>query len=40
MCIRDRDDNDDLGADFLKFFSADSPVLSDFPLLEIKYYVP
>lgn len=35
-----KDDNDDLGADFLRFFSADSASMSDFPMLEVKYYIP
>jgi hypothetical protein len=35
----DRDDNDDLGADYLKFFSGNAPVDSQ-PKLLITYYVP
>lgn len=35
-----KDDNDDNGADFLKFYSADSALLTDFPILIVKYYFP
>jgi ELWxxDGT repeat protein len=35
-----KDDNDDNSADFLKFYSADSANLGDYPLLVIKYYIP
>ena len=35
-----KDDNNDKGADFLRFFSADSASISDYPLLEVKYYIP
>jgi hypothetical protein len=35
-----KDDNNDNGADFLKFYSADSASMSDYPVLEVKYYIP
>ena len=35
-----KDDNNDNGADFLRFFSADTANMSDFPVLEVKYYIP
>jgi hypothetical protein len=34
------DDNDDLGADTIKFYSGDSVTLDYRPVLQIKYYVP
>ncbi len=34
------DDNDDNGADLLKFYSGNAVALSDRPLLEITYYIP
>ena len=34
------DDNDDTGADYLKFFSGNTTALANRPLLEIKYYIP
>ena len=34
------DDNNDNGADFLRFFSADTANMSDYPILEVKYYIP
>jgi len=34
------DDNNDNGADFLRFFSADTASMGDYPLLEVKYYIP
>jgi Tol biopolymer transport system component len=33
------DDNDDLGADYISFFSGDADQLSDRPRLQIEYYV-
>lgn len=33
-------DNDDLGADYLKFYSGDTATSTDRPLLVITYYVP
>ncbi len=35
-----KDDNDDGGADILKFYSGDAAALYDRPLLAITYYVP
>lgn len=35
-----KDDNNDNGADLLRFFCADSANLGDYPVLEIKYYIP
>ena len=35
-----RDDNDDLGDDFIKFYSGNSPNIAARPTLIIKYYVP
>ena len=35
-----KDDNNDNGADFLRFFSADSTIISDYPVLEVRYYIP
>jgi len=35
-----KDDNNDHVANFLQFYSADSTDMSDYPLLEVKYYVP
>ena len=34
------DDNDDLGADTIKFYSGDSVLLDYRPVLQIEYYVP
>jgi hypothetical protein len=34
------DDNDDMGNDYLAFFSGDYKVLSDRPQLQVEYYVP
>ncbi len=34
------DDNDDLGADFLRFYSGNASAVSDRPLLIVEYYVP
>jgi ELWxxDGT repeat protein len=34
------DDNNDLGADYLKFFSSDATTISHRPLLEVRYYLP
>jgi hypothetical protein len=34
------DDNDDLGADTIKFYSGDSVTLNYRPVLQIEYYVP
>jgi hypothetical protein len=35
-----KDDNDDLGADYLKFFSGNYGTATDRPVLVIQYYVP
>lgn len=35
-----KDDNNDNGADFLRFFSADTANMGDYPTLEVKYYIP
>jgi ELWxxDGT repeat protein len=35
-----KDDNNDNSADFLKFYSANSLNYTDYPLLEVKYYIP
>jgi hypothetical protein len=34
------DDNDDLGADTIKFYSGDSAILDYRPVLQVEYYVP
>jgi len=34
------DDNDDLGADTIKFYSGDTTILDYRPVLQIEYYVP
>jgi hypothetical protein len=34
------DDNDDLGADTIKFYSGDTAILDYRPILQIEYYVP
>jgi len=34
------DDNNDHGADYLKFYSGDAGTASDWPLLVIQYYLP
>jgi hypothetical protein len=34
------DDNDDLGADTIKFYSGDSSILDYRPVLQVEYYVP
>jgi hypothetical protein len=34
------DDNDDLGDDYMAFFSGDARTLSDRPLLQVDYYIP
>jgi len=35
-----KDDNNDNGADFLRFFSADTASMGDYTVLEVKYYIP
>ena len=35
-----KDDNDDLDADFIRFFSGNTAVVADRPSLIIKYYIP
>jgi hypothetical protein len=35
-----KDDNNDNSADFLRFYRADSTSMSDYPVLEVKYYIP
>jgi ELWxxDGT repeat protein len=35
-----KDDNDDNGADFLRFYSADTANFTDYPVLEVQYYIP
>ena len=34
------DDNNDNGADFIRFFSGNDAALSNRPLLQVTYYVP
>ena len=34
------DDNDDQGADTIKFYSGDSAILDYRPVLQVEYYVP
>ena len=35
-----KDDNDDMAADYLKFYSGNAPTVSYRPVLVIEYYVP
>jgi hypothetical protein len=34
------DDNDDMGADTIKFYSGDSTVIDLRPTLQVEYYIP
>jgi hypothetical protein len=34
------DDNDDMGADYVMFYSVDWSTLGDRPVLVVQYYVP